>query len=104
MSTLLMFILGGVMRWETFISFPMIIVTKVAKWGEKTEQKENETASPQNIKSKLNVLCEIVLDCFQNTFFPNHSRLIHVCIFQRQRHLAEQTKAPLRVCWFESKF
>ena len=28
--------------------------------GEKTEQKENETASPQNIKSKLNVLSEIV--------------------------------------------
>ena len=91
MSTLLMFILGGVMRWETFISFPMIVVTKVAKWGEKTEQKENETASPQNIKSKLNVLSEIVLDCF----FQNHLRFIHVCIFQRQGHVAELTKAPL---------
>ena len=77
--------------------------------GEKTEQKENETASPQNIKSKLNVFSEIVLDCFQNAFVPNHSRFIHVCIFQRQGHMAEQTKAPLTelhqsVSWFESKF
>ena len=36
--------------------------------GEKTEQKENETASPKTIKSKLNVLSEIVLDCFQDSF------------------------------------
>ena len=36
--------------------------------GEKTEQKENVTASPQTIKSKLNVLSEIVLDCFQDSF------------------------------------
>ena len=40
MSTLLMFILGGVMRWETFISFPMIVVTKVVKWGEKQNKKK----------------------------------------------------------------
>ena len=40
MSTLLMFILGGVMRWETFISFPMIVVTKVAKWGKKQNKKK----------------------------------------------------------------
>ena len=77
--------------------------------GEKTEQKENETASPQNIKSKLNFLSEIVWDCFQNVFLPNPSSFIRVCIFQRQRHVAEQTKAPLTelhqsVSWFESKF
>ena len=88
MSTLLMFILGGVMRWETFISFPMIVVTKVAKWGEKTEQKENETASPQNIKSKLNVLSKIVLDCFQNVSSQTILK-IHNCLYiQRQHHVA----------------
>ena len=45
---------------------------------------------------------------FPKCFFPNHSRL-YACMFQRLRHVAEQTKAPLTelhysVSWFESKF
>ena len=47
--------------------------------GEKTEQKENETASPQNIKSKLNVLSEIVWTV-SKMFSPKPFK-IHACLY-----------------------
>ena len=47
--------------------------------GEKTEQKENETASPKTIKSKLNVLSEIVWTV-SKMFFPKPFK-IHACLY-----------------------
>ena len=91
MSTLLMFILGGVMRWETFISFPMIVVTKVAKWGKNTTREK--TAGPQNIKRKISVLSEIVLDCFQNNFPLRNlkSEIASMCFLTRPTSNCDST-------------